>query len=135
MSSSYRIDDLGSGLRIRWHRDMESWERLLAACFAGVVAAVAASTFLKTGWCVIVAFGVAATVFVAVRRLNAELRATNGEFVCRGYLDRRGPTNRIVCTGDVRSLEFQEPNGQLPGLYAVTARRELCILPFLEYGQ
>ena len=73
MSSSYRIDDLGSGLRIRSHRDMEIWERLLAACFAGVVAAVATSAFLKTWWCVIVACDIATTVFVAVRTMNAQI--------------------------------------------------------------
>jgi hypothetical protein len=84
MSSSYRGDDLGCGLRIRSHRDMEIWERLLAACFAGVVAAVATSTFLKTCWCVIVALGISTAVFVAVRGMNAELRATNVAFVSRG---------------------------------------------------
>ncbi len=107
MSSSYRIDDLGSGLRIRSHRDMEIWERLLAACFAGVVAAVAISAFLKTWWCVIVACGIATTVFVAVRGMNAQITRDNVEFVSRGYLGRRGATKRIVCTGDVRSIEFQ----------------------------
>jgi hypothetical protein len=37
------------------------------------VAAVATSAFLKTWWCVIVACGIATTVFVAVRGMNAQI--------------------------------------------------------------
>jgi hypothetical protein len=114
---------------------MEVWQRLLATSSAGVVAFLATSAFLTTWWRVIFAIGIASGVFLAVRGMNAELRATNVEFVTRGYLGRRGPTNRIVCTGDVRGLEFQDPTSQLCGLYAVTAGREYYILPFLDYGQ
>jgi hypothetical protein len=135
MSSYYHINELSGGLRIRSRRDIAIWERLLGAGFAGVAAALATSTFFTIWWCAFFSSGIALLVFVAVRGLNAELRATGVEFVTKGHLGRRGPTNRIVCTGDVRGLEFQDPRGQLRGLYAVTARRDHCILPFLDYGQ
>jgi hypothetical protein len=41
----------------------------------------------------------------------------------------------IVCTADVHRLEFRDPAGQRPGLYAVTARNGYCILPLFDYLQ
>jgi hypothetical protein len=44
-----------------------------------------------------------------------------------------------VCIGDVRHLEFRGDSGpltsKLDGLYAVTERKELCLLPFLDWEQ
>jgi hypothetical protein len=44
-----------------------------------------------------------------------------------------------LCTGDVRRLEFRADgsplNHKLDGLYALTDRREVCLLPFVDWEQ
>jgi hypothetical protein len=81
----------------------------------------------------------AAVTYAAVKNTSAELQVTNVEFISKGNLGRRVQTPRTVCTGDVRRLEFREDSSpltsRLGGLYALTNRRELCLLPFLDCEQ
>jgi len=131
MSSSYRIQNLAGGLLIRSHRETKSWERLLIACVAGGVAWGVTSSLLKIWWCVSFAFVIAIGVFLTARGDSAELRATNVEFASRGHAGRRGPRH-LSSAGDVRRLEFQDPTGKVRGLYAVTDRRDFCLLDYEE---
>jgi len=95
---------------------------------------MATATIFGGWWWAASALVAALIEFASIRSQNAELRATNVELVAKGDLGRR-TRKRIVCTGDVRRLEYSEPYLQFPGLYAVTARREYCVLPFLDYAQ
>jgi hypothetical protein len=81
--------------------------------------------------------------FVASKRAKyAELKATNVEFIAHGNFSSRFRSGQTVCTGDVRWLEFQKASGaenspsEPPGgLYAVTTRGNVCLLPFLSEAE
>ena len=77
---------------------------------------------------------VALIAFASVRSQKAELQVTKVELVAQGDLGCR-THKRVVYTGDVRRLEYREPGLQCGGLYAMTASREYCVLPFLDYSQ
>jgi len=135
MVAKYEMTHLRNGLRICVRKDLKLWTRILIASLFAVVALLATNGLIGNwGW--LVAVIVAIGVFAGVRGSVAELRATNVEFVAKGNFGRQGSRiTRIVCTGDVRRLEFRDVAGQNSGLYAVTTRSSQFILPFIDYGE
>jgi hypothetical protein len=135
MAATYEISQLRNGLRINVRKDMSLWGRILLSSFLAVIALIVTDSFVGNwSWGVALIFGIGA--FATIRGSSAELRATNVEFVARGNFGRRGSrVARVVCTGDVRRLEFRDIAGQHSGLYALTARSAQCILPFLDYAE
>jgi hypothetical protein len=114
---------------------MKLWGRIFISAFFAVMALFITDSFIGN-WSWVIALVVAMGAFVSVRGSVAELRATNVEFVAKGNFGRRGSRiTRIVCTGDVRRLEFRDITGRHSGLYAVTARSAQCILPFVDYAE
>jgi hypothetical protein len=132
MATHHRVQELASGLRVQVHQDLERWERLLVAAVAAVAAvAVGFPAALYLGgwsWAILSIIG-ALTALGVARGKSAELQVTNVEFITKGDLGRRVRTPRIVCTGDVRQIEFREG-----GLYAVTAHSTVCLLPLLDFN-
>ena len=135
MAVNYEITEMRNGVRICARRDLKLWGRILASSFFAALALLITDRFIGNGsWAL--ALMVAMGTFATVRGSLAELRATDVEFVLRGNLGRQGSRmTRIVCTGDVRRLEFRDPAGQRSGLYAVTARSARGILPFVGYAE
>jgi hypothetical protein len=135
MATHYHIEDLRNGLRIKVWKETKLWERFLLTCVAAI--AVLAVTHTLIGyWSWILSLVAASATFAGARGQEAILDATNVEFVARGNFGLRGSkTTRIVCTGDVRRLEFRDIAGQHRGLYAVTDRSAKCIVPFLDYSE
>ena len=134
-TASYRVEELHNALRIKVHKSLELWERLILSF--GLAAFVGSVSFTLLGWWSIV-LGAATAIshFALARGMNAQLYTTKLEFVTTGNVGRRGANGRVmVCTADVHCLEFRDPAGQRSGLYAVTARNGYCILPFLDYSQ
>jgi hypothetical protein len=114
---------------------MKLWGRILASSFFAVLTLSIVDSFIGN-WSWTLALIVAIGTFTTARGSVAELRATNVEFITMGNLGRQGSRiTRIVCTGDVRRLEFRDPASQRSGLYAVTARSARCILPFVGYAE
>jgi hypothetical protein len=138
LGTHYHIYELRRGLRIRAKRDLEQWERLVYACFAAVVAGAATASLLGSWWWLGVSAISALAALALVKSQKAELVVTPVEFTTTGDLGRRVQTSRIVLAADIRRLEFRG-GGLLilkhDGLYAVTDRRELCVLPFLDWEQ
>ena len=138
MASRYEIQELRNGLRIRASRDLAMWERLFITALAGVIAGFVGAGILGIWW-IAASPVVAAAVFIAVRARKAVLRVTNVEFITTGDLGRRAQTPRVVNTAEIRRLEFKGEGGaflqKLEGLYAMTDRRDLCVLPFLNWEQ
>lgn len=135
MAVNYEITELRNGVRICARRAMKLWVRILASSFFAVLALSITDSFIGN-WSWALALIVAIGTFATVRGSVAELRATNVEFATRGNPGRQGSRiTRMVCTGDVRRLEFRDPAGQLSGLYAVTGRSAQCILPFVDYAE
>ena len=133
--TQYRIEDLHGALRVRVHKSLELWERLLFSIGVPAFLAYVSSSFLAW-WSIVLAAGAAILLWATVTGMSAELYATKVEFVTTGNIDRRGGRGeRIVCTADVQLLEFRDPAGLRPGLYAVTTRKGHCILPFMDYLQ
>jgi hypothetical protein len=135
VAAHFRIEEAHSALCIKAHKSLARWERLVFC--AGVPALLGYISFTFLGWWSIVLAAAAATLlFAGATGRNAQLYATKLEFVTTGNIGRRGASGRvIVFTADVERLEFRDPTGQRSGLYAVTARKEHCILPFLDYSQ
>jgi hypothetical protein len=135
VATQYRIEDLHGALRIKVHKSLELWERLLFSIGVPAFFAYVSSSFLAW-WSIVLAAGAAILLWATVTGVNAELYATKLEFVTTGNISRRGGSGqRIVFTADVHGLEFRDPAGQRSGLYAVTAGKGSCILPFLDYPQ
>lgn len=137
MATHYDIHEMANGLRIRASRDLELWERLLAACFAAAVVGAVSVNFLRGWWLGLSAIGAAVT-FVLFKSQHAELLATKVEFTTTGDLGRRTKTPRIVLAADIRGLGFWStgfPGSGRDGLHAETAQRKICILPFLDFQQ
>jgi hypothetical protein len=139
MTTHYHIQELANGLRIHAGQERELWERLFASGIVAAVIGFATATLLGRWWWCILSAIAAVGVFQAVRSRNAELQVTNVEFITRGDLGQRVQTPRVVCTGDVCRLEFRGDIGPITsnrdGLYALTERKELCLLPFLDWKQ
>jgi hypothetical protein len=139
MATHFHIQELPNGLRVQARRDLPPWERLLAACIGAMVIGIPSASFLGGWWWTMLSAIAAAVTYGAVRITSAELQVTNLEFISKGDLGRRVQTPRTVCTGDVRGIEYRE--GSIPlttrlgGLYALTNRKELCLLPFLDWEQ
>jgi hypothetical protein len=135
MARHFEITELRSSIRSSVGEDLPVWARILIS-FVPAVAAFSLGHALLGNWSWIVAFCVAAIAFVTAKGSRADLDVTNVEFVTRGNIGRRGSrTTRVVCTGDVRGLEFRDTAGQRSGLYALTARSSQCILPFVDYSE
>jgi hypothetical protein len=124
VASYYRIQELGNGLLIKAHRDAERWERLLGAGFAVMFVGVFSANVFGGWWWTILSCGAGVAAFAIRWGVDAQLQATNVEFVTKGDLGRRARIPRLLCTGDVCRLEFQDPTGRPSGLYAVTARKD-----------
>lgn len=133
------IQELTKGLRIRVSQDLEQWQRISLAGLAATIAGGMTVHLLAGWWWLGPSAVAAATTYLAVRSRKAQLLATNVEFVTTGDLGRRVQTPRIVCTADVRWLEFWNSSGTFrtgpDGLYAVTTFGSKCLLPFLDYTQ
>jgi hypothetical protein len=135
MARRFEITELRNSIRISVGGDLPMWARILAS-FIPAVAAISVGHALLGNWIWLVAFCFAAIGFAAARGSHADLNVTNVEFVTRGNIGRRGSSaTQIVCTGDVRGLEFRDTTGQRSGLYALTARSPKCILPFVGYSE
>jgi len=135
MARHFEITELRSSIRISVGEDLPVWGRILAG-FIAAAAAFSLSRALLGNWSWIVAFCIAVVVLVTARGSRADLDVTNVEFVTRGNIGRRGSrTTRVVCTGNVRGLEFRDTIGQRSGLYALTVRSSQCILPFVGYSE
>ncbi len=135
MATHYHIQELTSGLRIQARQDMPIWERLLVAGLMGMFAGILSATFLGSWWWTILSIMAAAAIYGTVKGKSAELQVTNVEFTTKRDPGQRVRTPRIVCTGDVRQIEFRE--GFSPGsggLYAVTAHSTICLLPLLDFS-
>ena len=139
MATHYHIQELSSGLRVRARQDLPRWERYLIAGIVSMVVGMASASFLGGWWWTLSSVIAALAAYGAVRDTSAELQVTNVEFITKGNLGRRVQTPRIVCTGDVRRLEFRGEGSPLSskpdGLYALTDQKELCLLPFLDWEQ
>ena len=135
MTANYEITQMRNGLRVCVRKDMKLWGRILVSALFAIVVLGITHGFIRN-WSWIVALIVAIAAFASAKGSVAELRATNVEFVTRGNFGRRGGRiTRIVCTGDVRRLEFRNITGQHSGLYAVTAWSAQCILPFVDHAE
>jgi hypothetical protein len=135
MARRFEITELRNSIRISVGADLPVWARILVS-FIPAVAAISIGHALLGSWIWLVAFCVAAIGFAAARGSRADLDVTNVEFVTRGNIGRPGSrTTQIVCTGDVRGLEFRDSTGQRSGLYALTARSPKCVLPFVNYSE
>jgi hypothetical protein len=139
MATHIHIQELGDGLRIQAHHDLPHWERLLVTGFIGMFAGVVGASLLDGWWWTILSVVAAGIAYRTASSTSAELQVTKLEFVSKGYFGRRDNTPRTVCTGDVRMLEFRAESRLLNtvrhGLYALTGRKEICLLPFLEWEQ
>ena len=139
MASHLHIQELANSLRVQARQDLPRWERLLAAGIVATVVGMASANFLGGWWWTIFSPIAAVGAFQAIRSKKADLQITKVEFTTTGDLGRRVQTPRIVCAGDVRRLEFRGEGSPLTskpdGLYALTDRKELCLLPFLDWEQ
>ncbi|HYL85097.1 MAG TPA: hypothetical protein VE263_12745 [Candidatus Angelobacter sp.] len=134
MATHYDVRELAWGLQVEVHQDLERWQRLLVAGFAGTWVGGMSAYFLGAWWWTIFSVIAALAAFGVKRGRSAELQVTNVEFISRG-LGRR-VRKRIVCMGDVRRLEFREGSTFMPGyggLYAVTPNGTTLLLPMLDF--
>ncbi len=135
MATHFDIRELTGGLCVEVHRDLERWQRLLVAGFVGTWVGSMSAYFLGGWWWTLLSIVAAQTAFRVVRGRRAELQVTSVEFYSRGDIGRR-VRKRIVCTGDVRRLEFREETTFIPGyggLYAATAQGATLLLPMLDF--
>jgi hypothetical protein len=135
MARHFEITELRNAIRISVGQDLPLWARILVS-FIPAVAALSIGYALLGGWVWLVAICIAAIAFATARGSRVDLNVTNVEFVTRGNIGRRGSkATQVVCTGDVLGLEFRDSTAQRTGLYALTARSQKCILPFVDYSE
>ena len=135
MARHFEITELRNAIRVSVGQDLPAWTRILVS-FISAAAALSIGQALLRGWVWLVAVCIAVIAFATVRGSRAELNVTKVEFVTRGNIGRRGSNaTQVVCTGDVRGLEFRDSTGLRTGLYALTARSQKCILPFVDYSE
>jgi hypothetical protein len=129
--------ELTGGLRVQVHKDLERWQRLLVGGIAAIAVGFPTALFFGGWWWTILSSIVALTAYGVAKGRSAELQITNVEFISRGDIGRRVRT-RIVCTGNVRRLEFRQDSRPFSsgygGLYAVTDNGTICLLPFLDFN-
>jgi len=139
LATRYEMRELSKGLCIRVSRDLEKWERISLAGLAATIAGGMSAHFLGGWWSLGLSAIAAIATYMAVSSRKAQLLVTNVEFVTTGDLGRRIQAPRIVCTADVRGLEFWCGSGLFrsgpDGLYVLTTLGSKCILPFLDYAQ
>ncbi|SRR5216684_4543689 len=136
MATHFHIRELTGGLCVEVHRDLTRLQRLLVAAFVGTWVGIMSAYFLGGWWWTILFIVAAHTAFRVARGRKAELLVTNVEFISRGDIGRR-VHKRIVCTGDVRRIEFREESTFIPGyggLYAVTTHGTTLLLPMLDFN-
>jgi hypothetical protein len=130
----YEIEEMKSGLRISVQKVLPLWERTALGLLSGIVAFWMGHAFIGN-WRWILAILVALIALATARGSRAQLTVSNVELVTTGNIGSRGSwSSRVVCTGDVRGLEFRDAGPNRSGLYALTARSALCILPFIDYA-
>lgn len=138
MAAHYHMQELASGLRVQVHQDLELWMSLFAACVAAIAVGFPAALYLGSWWWAPLSIAAALLAFAAARGRSVELQITKVEFISKGDLGRRVRSPRIVCTGDVRRLEFHKEDSPFSntygGLFAVTARGKTCLLPMLDFN-
>lgn len=135
MSANCRISEFGDGLKVVATTEVSTFVKMLIALFFGVAFFGVTRVFFGY-WSALIAPVVAGLTFLSKMGGQVELRATKVELVATGNLGRRGGRlTRVVCSGDVRGLEFRDLAGSRRGLYAVTNKTAHCILPFLDYEQ
>jgi hypothetical protein len=138
MAAHHHIQELANGLRIHARQERELWQSLLLAGIVAIVIGMATANLLGRLWWCILSASEAVGVFQSVKSGSAELQVTNVEFITKGDLGRRVQTPGLVCTGDVRRLEFRGDIGpitsSLDRLYALTSLKEVCLpaIPGLE---
>lgn len=77
----------------------------------------------------------------ARRKRNVELRITRLEFASQGRVGDNFGSNRRVPTADIQWLEYQDDtigpatSHHPGGIYAVLARRSICLLPDVDKQQ
>jgi hypothetical protein len=135
MARRFEITELRNSIQISVGEDLPVWGRILIGLIAAA-AAFSLSRALLGNWSWIVAFCIAGVALATARGSRADMEVTNVEFVTRGNIGRLGSRKtQVVCTGNVRGLEFRDTTGQRSGLYALTARSSQCILPFVNYSE
>jgi hypothetical protein len=135
MTTRYHIQELRDGLQVQvWH-EMPLYGKVLVSSFAGLILGIATAAMLGGRWWLLVTIFVAVASFAAdFTTTQAKLTATNVELIAEGNYGKRNRSARIVCTGDVRWLEFEEGPGigvirfGLCGLYAVTTNGSACLI-------
>ena len=135
MARYFEITELRNAVGVSVGQDLPLWGRILIGFIPAILAVSVGHTLLGS-WVWLVAACIAAIAFGVAKGSRADLTVTNVEFVTRGNIGRRGSiATHTVCTGDVRGLEFRDPTGQRTGLYALTARSQHCVLPFVDYSE
>jgi len=135
MNVHYQVSDTADGLKVVVIDELSIRLRVLIAVVFGAPFFAATRAFFGY-WSVLIALIAATLMLLGNVASRVELRATKFELVAAGNLGRRGSrTTRVVCTGDIRRLEFRDLAGNRRGLYAVTNRTAHLILPFLDYAQ
>jgi hypothetical protein len=138
MTTRYSIQEVRDGLLVQVRREMPQYGKVLAALFAGFVVGGASAPILGARWWLFLAVLVAVASFAAdITTHRAKLTVTNVEFIADGDFGTRRRSRRIVCSGDVRWLEYREGLGigdvrlGRCGLYAATSHGSAWLLPFL----
>jgi hypothetical protein len=142
MASSYQIREVQNGLRIRAFSERSFRERALAGLIISIAGVLAANSILSLPhysrwiWLNVLPLVAGMLVFVVTKTKSVELLAGNAEFAVRGDFGRRPPNRFVIFTADIRRIEFR-PGFDLDsdGLYAVTAKAEIRLLPFLDHEQ
>jgi hypothetical protein len=136
MATHFHIRELTGGLCVEVREDFKRWQRLLVAGFVGTCVGAVSARLLGGWWWIFLSIVAAWAAFAVARGRRAELQVTNVEFYSSGDIGRR-VHKRIVCTGDVRCLEFREESAFVPrygGLYAATAHGTTLLLPMLDFN-
>jgi CDP-diglyceride synthetase len=135
MATHYHMQQLANGLRVQAHQDWDRWQRLLVAAAAAIAIGFPAALYFGGWWWTILSIAAALLAFATAKGRDAELQITRVEFISKGDIGRR-IRKCVVCTGDVRRLEFHEEGNPFSntygGLFAVTAHGKTCLLPMLD---
>jgi hypothetical protein len=140
--SYYTIRDEGSSLLIRAEARWNAWQRFVAAAIPGVVIWLVVNDLFHIVWSSIVGLAFAVLVYFAeARKSKAELRVSALECYSKATLSKGISRGRIVLTGDILWLEYNEPSFSVSdgigraGLYAVRRTGSICLLPLLNPQQ
>ena len=144
MSTAYEILDFDQELEVLVVRK----ETLLRRALSGPVLATLSALFVgyyysPRAWLPGVGLlGLAAGSLAMFRGKKASLKATSLEFHSRGRFRGEPRSERVVCTADIRWLEYQSENEggsdfihNPGGLYAAISRGTVCLLPYVDEKQ